>query len=157
MKTELHCAQYALNNSPVKRACLLAASVIAVCSASTSTYASEPFQLNMQQLDSISGGNAPQLAASVQGTANALGESIALAGVKTNTKADSRTKGGYRIDSVYASGVSYACCNGGTTSLDVNVSSNADTQVGFVKVYSIDSTLISAMIGAGAIIGFTRI
>lgn len=157
MKILPHILQPALNNSLTKRACFLAVSAIAVCSVSTSIYAAEPFPLNLQQLDSISGGNAAQLAASVQGSANALGSSLVITGVKTNASGESEIQGDYRIDTVYASGVSYACCNGGTTSLDVDVSSNADTQVGFVRVYSIESSLISAKIGGGGIIGITRL
>lgn len=130
---------------------------LAVFCLSSSGYASEPYQLDLQQLHSVTAGSAPELAASVEGTADAVSNMLVLTGVKTRAEADSRVKGKIRLDSVYASGVSYACCEGGTSSLEIEVSSNAQTQVGFVRVFSLESSLMSAKIGAGAIIGFTRL
>ncbi len=131
--------------------CLLTAAL----SSATTAHAAEPIQLSLQEMHGITAGNSPQLSASAQGTADAISSSLALAGVKTSADAESKTKGKFRIDSVYASGASYACCQGGSTTLDIEVSSNAETQVGFVRVFSVDSPLLSAKIGAGAIIGYT--
>ncbi len=129
---------------------LLATSVFSV------TRAAEPFTLDDQQMDTVSAGSALEVAASVDGTASAMNDLVALTGVQSEVGANTDINGEYRVATVFASGVSYACCNGGDTSLDVSIDSNADTQIGFIKIFSINTPLISAKIGGGGIIAISR-
>ena len=141
--------------SPVRKGLLF--SSLLVLTSLSNAQAAEPFTLNYSQLDTINAGNALEISATVDGTASAMNDLIAITGVQSEVGAVSDVNGDYRVDTVYASGVSYACCTGGETALDVSINSTADTQIGFIKIFSIETPLISAKIGGGALIGISRL
>ena len=122
-KIELPVVSVATNN-PLKA--LMFAVIGAVMAFNATTQASEPVLLSAIQMDSVSAGSA-ELTARVQGTADAVSSTIARSGVRTHVDASREFRDTYRVDTVYASGLSYACCEGGDTTLDINVSS--DTEV----------------------------
>lgn len=155
MKLSLH----ANNSVKVSRSFISGALAATLMIATSSTALAQPYALDLQTLDTISAGNALDLAASVEGAASAMGDLFSITGVQSEVGASSDVTGNYRIDTVFASGVSYACCDSNTneSTLDVNISSDADQQYGFIKLYAIDSPLISAKLGGGAIVGISRL
>lgn len=128
--------------------------LVAFCS----TAAASPFTLDASQLDQVSAGNAPDVVAIAQGHADAVSETVSLAVVKTDAYAASTESKRYRVDKAQATGLVFACCHGGgdtSLSIGVAIGSGADIQVGLAKVVAIETPLISAKVGVGAVIGIT--